>query len=169
MMLATLPFFSRNLGSRKSLIEYAWLARWLCRRPIVCPTSWATTYRINSACRSSGNGNLRARSSTAEHWTKYHMWTIFKMSCQKMTCDEIVSPDRGSPTCGPIAFCVGSATQRMTLYRESSASQFGSSARVGGSLAMMAFLNPAFSNAGCQSSTPFFMAARNFSGTSGAM
>jgi hypothetical protein len=37
------------------------------------------------------------------------------MSCQKMMCAEMISPDRGSWTCGPIALATGSATQRITL------------------------------------------------------
>ena len=59
---------------------------------------------------------------------------------------------RGSWTFGPVAFSMVEGNQRITEYRTSSGDQSGSSCGVGASRATIPFLNPAASNAGCQSS-----------------
>jgi hypothetical protein len=64
-----------------------------------------------------------------------------------------ISPVRGSCTCGPTEFSTVDGSQRTIVCRMSSGDQSGSSA--GGSAAMMPFLNPAASNAGCQSVIAF--------------
>jgi len=78
--------------------------------------------------------------------------------------DSKISPDRGSLTCGPLAFGIGEAKYLTTEYLTSSGLQSGSSSLVGGSLAIIAFLNPASSNAICQSSIPCFRYFLHFTG-----
>src|SRR5205807_9663368 len=59
------------------------------------------------------------------------------------------SSDLGSLTCGPTEFSTVDASQRTIVWRTSSGDQSGSF--FGTSPAMMPSLNPAASNAGCQS------------------
>ena len=59
-------------------------------------------------------GNLRAASFCAEHIAKYQDWLSFSTSCQRIKWVLMISPLRGSCTCGPIAFCTGKAAQRTT-------------------------------------------------------
>jgi hypothetical protein len=56
-----------------------------------------------------------------------------------------------------------------TEYLMSSALQSGSSSTLGGSLAIIAFLKPASSNAACQSSIPCFIYFLHFNGVPGSM
>ena len=61
----------------------------------------------------------------------------------------MTSPERGSWTSGPTEFSVVDGSQSTTEYREVfQPTNQGSSSLDGASLAMMAFLNPAASNAG---------------------
>ncbi len=78
-----------------------------------------------------------------------------------------ISPVRGSLTCGPTEFSMVDANQRTMLWRMSSIDQLGSS--VGTSFATIASLNPAASNAGCQSSTAFFTYGFHLAGVPGSM
>ena len=73
---------------------------------------------------------------------------------------------RGSWMCGPEAFSTVDGSHRITEYRASSGLQSGSSA--GASLATIALRNPAASNAGCQSSMPFFTYGTHFAGVAGS-
>ena len=66
-----------------------------------------------------------------------------------------ISPVLGSDTLGPTAFLVVEATYLTVEYRISSALKSGSSSFVGGSLAIIAFLKPAFSKALFHPSIPF--------------
>src|SRR5437899_1839178 len=75
-----------------------------------------------------------------------------------------ISPVRGSWMFGPDAFSVVEGNHRMTEYRASSGLHFGSSSVVGACFAMIAFLKPASSNAGCHDSMPFLMYGRHFNG-----
>ena len=56
--------------------------------------------------------------------------------------------------CGPDAFSIVEGSQRITEYRASSGLKSGSCSGVGATFAMIAFLNPAASNAFCHFSTP---------------
>ena len=58
---------------------------------------------------------------------------------------------------------MGEAKYLTTEYLTSSGLQSGSSSLEGGSLAIIAFLNPASSNATCQSSIPCFIYFLHFS------
>ncbi len=79
-----------------------------------------------------------------------------------------ISPVRGSEMCGPEAFSVVDGIHRITECRTSSGLKSGSSSCVGAIFAMIAFLNPAASNAGCQSSMPFFSHLSSVFGGRGA-
>ena len=81
----------------------------------------------------------------------------------------MISPDLGSDTLGPLAFKIGEAIYLITEYLTSSGLQSGSSSFEGGSFAIMAFLNPAASNAICQSSTPCFKYFLHFFGVAGSI
>ena len=130
------------------------------------PDLVAQMYRIIAPVVSSGSGNLRAFASTAEHWRKYQICAVFTMSCQKMMWAEMISPrprvvdvrphrvlDRlGHPADDRVARVLGVPVRVLGA--------------VGASLHTIAFLNPAFSNAGAQSSTPCFRYGRHFSGIS---
>jgi hypothetical protein len=45
---------------------------WLCWKPNVWPTSWATTNSTSRPMSVSGNGHRRARGSRWPTWLKYH-------------------------------------------------------------------------------------------------
>ena len=83
--------------------------------------------------------------------------------------DSIISPDLGSDTLGPFALSVAEAKYLITEYLTSSGLQSGSSSFEGGSFANIAFLNPAASNATCQSSTPCFKYFLHLTGVAGSM
>jgi hypothetical protein len=80
----------------------------------------------------------------------------------------MISPERGSFTLGPCAFAMSDGSHRTTEYRASSAAQSGSSAGDGGSLAMIAFRNPASSNAGFHDSMPLLMYGLSQFGVAGS-
>ena len=81
---------------------------------------------------------------------------------------SIISPVLGSDTLGPTALRVVDATYRTVEYRISSGLKSGSSYSVGGYLARIAFLKPAFSKAVFQSSIPCLKYGRHWSGVAGS-
>src|SRR5688500_10662164 len=91
------------------------------------------------------------------------MWLLYYVMWRSM-----ISSVRGSDVLGPTAFRTVLAAHRTTEYLMSSASQSGSSFAVGGSRAMIAFLNPAFSKTFCQSSIPWRTYGRHLAGVAGS-
>ena len=81
----------------------------------------------------------------------------------------MISPLRGSCTWGPCAFATSEGLYTIAENRASSRLQVESSAQVGASLPMMAFLKPAFSNAFCQSLTPWIKYGTHFLGVAGSI
>jgi hypothetical protein len=77
-----------------------------------------------------------------------------------------ISPVRGSLTCGPTAFSVVDGSQRITVWRMSSGLQSGSFA--GASMATIPSLNPAASNATCQSVIALRIHGFHWSGVAGS-
>ena len=68
-----------------------------------------------SPITSSGSGSFCAFGSSGDTWVKYQVSTSFSTSCQKIACEEMTSPLRGSTTAGPIAFWRPLGVQRITL------------------------------------------------------
>jgi hypothetical protein len=80
-----------------------------------------------------------------------------------------ISNARGPRVSDPRSGEIGGAIYLITEYLTSSGLQSGSSSFEGGSFAIMAFLNPAASNAICQSSTPCFKYFLHFLGVAGSI
>ena len=74
----------------------------------------------------------------------------------------MISPERGSTHEGPMALATAAGTYRMQEYFRLSGSNSGSS--VGKSSMRMTFLNPSFSKAVFQRSTPRRIGSRHNSG-----
>ena len=72
-----------------------------------------------------------------KYQSRLRLMTFWKMRALPLR----ISPVRGSLTCGPTAFSVVLGSQRMTVWRMSSADQSGSLA--GASMATMPSLKPA--------------------------
>ena len=125
----------------------------LWRSPNVCPTSWEDTKRISSPISSSSNNGLRAPGSMAPACTIYQLYNRLMTLWYQLICVSRISPLRGSCTWGPLAFGISEGLYTIAEWRASSRLHVGSS--VGASFPRIAFLNPAFSKADCQSLTPW--------------